>query len=294
MKKENITDNINKKDDVEIKNDKTNTSSSQPTMQNKSQSNTKKENGFVKFLKSFTPYQIIYLLAVIVIVALFSIFLPDEMLETDNTFVIICSVIAVIANPVCELMISKQNKWNFIVSIIFIEVTECVVALSLGHIATAVFSIIFWIPIDFVSFFKWKEHPDSEEEIVTEVKRLNWWQDILIVLAICAFGFGVGALLQLTPIAEDTYIDAFATAFGIANGILLLTRYNEQWFAWGLSLIFTGISYIVGGAWIMLITVGAMAINTIYGFVKWIIYIKKHKAEQKNAITDKDSVAEKK
>lgn len=242
----------------------------------------KKQNGFVTFLKSFTPYQIVYLSSVIVLVILFSIFLPNEMLETDNTFVIICSVIAVIANPLCELMISKQNKWNFIVSIVFIEVTECIIAVSMGHIATAVVSIVFWIPIDLVSFFKWKEHPDKEEEIVTQVKRLNWWQDILIVLAICAFGFGVGYLLQLTPVAEDTYWDAFATAFGMANGILLLTRYNEQWFAWGFSLIFTAIAYIVGGAYIMLITVGAMMVNTIYGFVKWIIYIKKHKSETIN------------
>ncbi len=245
----------------------------------KQKTNEDKENGFIKFLKSFTPYQIVYLLSVVVLVTLFCIFLPDEMLETDNTFVIICSVIAVIANPVCELMISKQNKWNFIVSIIFIEVTESVIAFSMGHYATAVISLIFWIPIDFVSFFKWKEHPDKEEEIITEVKRLNWWQDILIVLAICAFGFGVGYLLQLTPAAEDTYLDAFATAFGMANGILLLTRYNEQWYAWGLSLLFSGIAYIAGGAYIMLITIGAMAINTIYGFVKWLIYIKKHKKE---------------
>ena len=84
----------------------------------------KKRNKFVDFLKSFTPYQIIYLSMVIVMVALFAIFLPDEMLEdTSNTFVLVCSIIAVVANPICELLISKQSKWNFIVSIVFIEVT---------------------------------------------------------------------------------------------------------------------------------------------------------------------------
>ena len=76
------------------------------------QTETKPKNKFVSFIKSFTPYQIIYLLSVIVLVALFAIFLPDEMLEdTSNTFVLICSVIAVLANPVCELLISKQSKW---------------------------------------------------------------------------------------------------------------------------------------------------------------------------------------
>lgn len=238
----------------------------------------KKENYFKKFIKSFTPYQIIYLISVLIMVALFTIFLPDEMLEgTESTFIIICSVIAVIANPICELMISKQNKWNFIVSILFIEVTECVVALSLGHYATAFFSILFWIPVDLISFFNWEKHPDEEQEIITKVKKLGLKEDILMVLAILVFGFGVGYLLTFIPGAEDTYIDAFATAFGLANGLLLLFRYNEQWFAWGFSILFSGIAYVLAGAYIMLITIFAMAVNTIYGFVKWIIYIRKHK-----------------
>ena len=84
------------------------------------------QNKFIKLLKSFTPYQITYLVTVFVLVALFAILLPEEMLETDNTFVIVCSVIAVLANPVCELLIAKQSKWNFIVSILFIEITESV------------------------------------------------------------------------------------------------------------------------------------------------------------------------
>ena len=58
--------------------------------------------------------------------ALFAILLPEEMLEVDNTFVIVCSVIAVLANPVCELLIAKQSKWNFIVSVL-VEITEILI-----------------------------------------------------------------------------------------------------------------------------------------------------------------------
>ena len=85
-----------------------------------------------EFFKSFTPYQITYLASVFVLVLLFVILLPEEMLEVDNTFVIVCSVIAVLANPVCELLIAKQSKWNFIVSILFIEITESVLYFSIG------------------------------------------------------------------------------------------------------------------------------------------------------------------
>ena len=215
---------------------------------------------------------------VFVLVALFTIFLPDEMLEDmSNPLVVVCSVLAVLANPICELLISKQSKWNFIVSIVFIEITESILYFSLGYYSVALISIIFWIPIDIASFVNWHKHPDKEEDILTNVKKLSWKQDILIVLGILAFGFGVGYLLTLIPGAEDTYFDAFCSALGMANGILLLLRYNEQWFAWLLCLIFEAILYILSGSYIMLITVFAMLVNTCYGFVKWLIYIKNEK-----------------
>lgn len=242
-----------------------------------------------RFFKSFTPYQIIYLSMVFILVALFTIFLPDEMLEDmSNPLVVVCSVLAVLANPICELLISKQSKWNFIVSIVFIEITESILYFSLGYYSVALISIIFWIPIDIASFVNWHKHPDREEDLLTNVKKLSWKQDILIVLGIIAFGFGVGFLLTLIPGAEDTYFDAFCSALGMANGILLLLRYNEQWFAWLLCLIFEAILYILSGSYIMLITVFAMLVNTCYGFVKWLIYIKN---EKKTAETKSEQMA---
>ena len=66
------------------------------------------------FLKSFTPYQIGYLATVLVLAMVFTIFFPEMMLEsTGGTFLIACSVINVIANPVCELLIAiwSTNEW---------------------------------------------------------------------------------------------------------------------------------------------------------------------------------------
>lgn len=241
-----------------------------------------------KFFKSFTPYQIIYLLSVVILVSLFIIFLPDEMLESTDgmskgmaTLVTICAIIAVVANPVCELLISKQSRLNFIVSIVFVELTEAVVLFAQGNYSTAMITLLFWIPIDFVSFFSWKKHPDEQDDDITKVKKLTWKQDILIVLGILAFGFCVGFLLKLIPGAENTYIDAFCSAVGMANGILLLLRYNEQWIAWILCLVLDAWLYISAGSYIMLITVFAMMVNSIYGLVKWLIYIKHKKAEAK-------------
>ncbi|MCH5353616.1 MAG: nicotinamide mononucleotide transporter [Acutalibacter sp.] len=237
-----------------------------------------------KLLRSFTPYQITYLTAVFVMTGAFIIFLPDYMLEdTDNTLVVVCSVIATLANPVCELLISKQSKMNFAVDIFLIEVPELIICLAMGWYTIAIVTMAFWIPIDIVSFLRWTRHPDRQEEELTVVKRLTVKQDVFVVLAILAFGFSIGSLISLIPGAADSYLDALAAAFGMANGILLLLRYNEQWYAWFITLILYAVLYITSGMYIMMITVIAMLVNTCYGFVKWVLYIKRHRLESSEA-----------
>ena len=234
-----------------------------------------------RLLKSFTPYQITYLSAVFLMTALFIILLPDYMLDDmSNPLVVVCSVIATLANPVCELLISKQSKWNFAVDAFFIEIPELVLCVALGWYTIAIVTMLFWIPIDIVSFMKWKHHPDREKEELTVVRRLSVKQDIFVILAIIAFGLGVGYLISMLPGAADSYLDALAAACGMANGILLLLRYNEQWYAWFITLVLYTVLYVTSGAYIMLITVAAMLVNTCYGFVKWLVYTKNHPEKQ--------------
>ncbi len=234
-----------------------------------------------RLLKSFTPYQITYLSAVFLMTALFIILLPDYMLDDiSNPMVVVCSVVATLANPVCELLISKQSKWNFAVDAFFIEIPELVLCIALGWYTIAIVTMLFWIPIDIVSFMKWKRHPDREKEELTVVRRLSVKQDIFVILAIIAFGLGVGYLISMLPGAADSYLDALAAACGMANGILLLLRYNEQWYAWFITLVLYAILYVSSGAYIMLITVAAMLVNTCYGFVKWLLYTKSHPEKQ--------------
>ena len=243
-----------------------------------------KKNKFIDFLKSFNKFELIWLGSVLVLLTVFTTLFPDLVLEDDtSTFIIICSIVAIVANPVCELMISKQSRYNFIVSIVFIEITEMIIYISLGYYSSAAVSLLFWVPIDIVSFFRWKKNKDEVDDKITKVKKLNWWQDLLIIAGIAVFSFVVGYLLSLIPECEDTYLDAFVSALGMANGVLLLLRYNEQWYAWFAYLVFDAVLWIVSGHLIMLITVVAMMINTVYGFIKWLIYIKKKKLENKMA-----------
>ena len=232
----------------------------------------------LNFLRSFTPYQITYLVVVFALTIGFTIVMPDMMLEDmSNTFVVVCSVIAVLANPICELLISKQSRLNFIVDIFFIEIPEFVLCVWNGWYSIAIITLVFWIPIDIFSYIKWVRHTDSEHDELTVVKKLSLKQDILIIAAIAVFTIVIGSLIQLIPGASESYLEALAGACGMANGILLLLRYTEQWYAWFTTLVMYTVLYIVSGSFIMLITVAAMLVNTVYGFVQWVMYTRAHK-----------------
>lgn len=231
-----------------------------------------------RFLKSFTPYQTCYLTVVVLLVLVFTVFFPELILdETSSTIAVICSVITVLANPLCELLISKQSRLNFVVDFFLIELTYIIICLNQGWYTLLITVVCFWMPIDVISFLRWKKHPDMEDDNVTVVKRLRPRYAVLSVLAIVAFGLSFGYLMQFLPGSEDSYLEAFASAVGMANGILLMLRFHEQWLAWFITCILYVAMDISGGAYILLITEAAMLVNTVYGFVRWLIYTRRRK-----------------
>ncbi len=195
----------------------------------------------------------------------------------------------VVLNVACELLISKQSKWNFIVSLA-VEVVEILVCVFCAYrFATMAVTLLFWIPCDIISFIVWNRHPDQQDEEVTVVKKLTPWQDVLIVLGIAVWTVGVGYLLTFLDVPGGIfannvqakniacYLDACASAVGIVNGVLILLRYREQWIAWYICCIIETVINIMAGQWILLVLKAGYITNTTYGYIKWTKYIKQLK-----------------
>ena len=239
------------------------------------------KSNFKDLIKSITPFEYSYMSITLVALAVSIVFFPSVMLEdTDNTFLIVCSIISVISSPICEILISKQSRYWTIFSLIFVEITDTCIYFSLGLWSTAFVSCLFWAPMDILTFIRWTKKRDEEKPVLTKVKRLPLKYSLLTIFGIIAVGVGFGYLLTLIPgtVGESGYLGyivAFSNIFEILNGIFILLRYNEQWAAWMAYLICQTIVYIVLGHYIMLITIFAMVVNTCYGFIKWLIYIKK-------------------
>lgn len=206
----------------------------------------------------------------------------------DVRWITVLYLLDVILNVACELLISKQSKWNFMVSLA-VEVTEiliCVVCMY--RFATMVTTLFFWIPCDIISFIVWHKHPDEQKDELTVVKKLTPLQDVLIILGIVVWTLGVGYLLTLIEVEGGIfannvalknivcYIDACASAVGIANGLLILFRYREQWIAWYICAALETVINIMAGQWILLVLKAGYFTNTTYGYIKWTEYIKQH------------------
>ena len=245
----------------------------------------------------FTTYEKIWFFSIIILSVVIGILFPEDDVNGVNGWIIMgLYLLDIFLNILCELLISKQSRWNFIVSL-GVEVTEIVTLLILAaRFATMAVTIFFWIPIDVISFINWSKQ-DNKEETLTVVSSLKWWQSILIVLAIGVWTASIGYLLAAYGPETDfyesetimkviAYVDACASAVGIANGVFIWLRYKEQWFAWYICCALEIAINIMSGQWVLLVLKAGYLTNTTYGLIKWSKYIKTHSQENTELINE--------
>ena len=229
---------------------------------------------------SFNRFELWWLFTVLVLLTVCIFVAPDLMFEDyGNLPIVFCTVLSIIASPVCELLISKQSRYWTLFSLFFVEIPDIVMLFSMGLYSSAFLSLFFWIPFDLVTFATWRgKNIDINQPELTKVKKLKPSHSVIVVLAMILLCVFIGTFIPLASEDSNAYIVAFSNMFEIANGIFLLTRYSEQWFAWLGYLLCEIIIWISLGHYIMLITVFAMLINTVYGLVKWRRYARENPA----------------
>lgn len=237
---------------------------------------TKKENKVKKLWNYFTTYEKIWMFTLFTAGITLSILFPGE-----TGWLRIFEIITLIGGCTCELLVSKQSKWCFVISFFFYDLTETVIYLAHGLYISALFEVIFWMPILWISFFSWKKHQDKEKEELTQVKQINWTRDALIFLTVLAISLLTGLFFTFIDtisfgLSDYWYLDAFANTFSVCNGLFLWLRYKEQWLPWYGVCICEAVLWILTGSWVMLILSVGYLTNTTYGLIKWSKYAKTH------------------
>ncbi len=243
----------------------------------------------VFFGKHFSSYEKIWFLSIMLLATIVSVLVPEEACNgVSGIWIMLLYLLDTFLNILCELLISKQSKWNFIVSV-FVEITEILICVVLMYrFATLASTLFFWLPCDIISFINWHKKPDREEDELTRVRTLKGWQEVLVLVGIVVWTLGIGYLLTRIDLQTEIfggnevlenivcYMDACATVVGILNGLAILFRFREQWVCWFVEAILEGAMNIIAGQWVLLpLKIGYMT-NCTYGYIQWTKYIKKH------------------
>lgn len=245
------------------------------------------------FSRQFTTYEKSWFMIIMVLATIFSVAFPEENANGVNGIIImLLYLLDTFLNILCELLISKQSRYNFLVSV-FVEIVEIVMCIVLMYrFATMTVTLFFWLPIDIISYINWSKHRDDEDSELTMVRKLKGYQEVLVIAGIVIWTIVVGYFISGLDIATDfynnktletiiIYIDACASAVGIANGLFIFFRLREQWIAWYICAFLEAIINIISGQYVLLILKIGYFTNTTYGYIKWSKYIKNHQENEK-------------
>lgn len=249
------------------------------------------------FAKQFTTYEKSWFISIMVLATIFSVVFPEESANGVNGIIImLLYLLDTFLNILCELLISKQSRYNFLVSVLveIVEIAICVVLMY--RFATMATTLFFWLPIDIISYINWSKHKDDEENELTVVRKLRGYQVVLVIIGIIVWTFVIGYLISGLNIATDfynnelletfiIYIDACASAVGIANGLFIFFRLQEQWIAWYICAFLEAVINIISGQYVLLVLKLGYFTNTTYGYIKWSRYIKEHTTEKQAQIS---------
>ena len=240
----------------------------------------KKQNWIVRLWNYFSTYEKLWLLLLWTVGITLSIAFPEleDCPENLVTLVIVLSIITLMGGCSCELLLSKQSKWAFIVSFFFYDLTFTSVCLITGRYVTALIEFVFWMPMLFISFFSWDKRKDKDDKTKAVVKKINYHKELAIFFSVLVASIGLGfAFTFVQGMTDLWYLDALCATFNVCNGLFLWLRYREQWIAWYGVIICETIFYIISHNWALLILEVGYFTNTTYGFFKWGRYIKAHK-----------------
>ncbi len=249
------------------------------------------------FAKQFTTYEKSWFLSIMVLATIISVIFPEESANGVNGIIImILYLLDTFLNILCELLISKQSRYNFLVSVLveIVEIVSCVVLMY--RFATMATTLFFWLPIDIISYINWTRHKDEEESELTVVRKLKGYQEVLVIVGIVVWTIVVGYFISGLDISTDfynnelletaiIYIDACASAVGIANGLFIFFRLREQWIAWYICAFLEAVINVISGQYVLLVLKLGYFTNTTYGYIKWSKYIQSHSQEKQKQIT---------
>lgn len=179
----------------------------------------------------------------------------------------VINFISAVCGVICIFFTAKANISNFV----FASVNTVVYAVYLvyWHIwGTALLEILFYIPMNSISWYFWARHRDREITRKTKSKRLTMlWNSVCAVVVVVSALIYHAVLVKIG--GEVAWFDAFTLSIGILATILELLRYREQYVWWIITDIVSIGMYIAHFDAVYLTKRSIYLIMAVIGLINW-------------------------
>jgi nicotinamide mononucleotide transporter len=220
----------------------------------------------LKKLDTYYPYLMLFITALICLVNRETIFLTSIAL----------------AGVLCVILAARGNIWNYVIGI-YNATAYAYVAYLNGLYGEMGLNLFFFLPTAIVGWFLWRKKLSRGSTVL--MRRLSMLHRSALFIACIILTILTGFLLSLIPTQNTPYIDALTNVLSIIATLLMMYRFQEQWFLYITLNIFTIFMWFLrmsagsGEGSAMLLMWSIYLINSIYGAIKWHIGVKANKQE---------------
>lgn len=218
--------------------------------------------------KSLKWYEIIMIIIMIIIASIAvveAIIHPET--STNPLWLTIINFISAICGIMCIFFCAKANISNFI----FAVINTFVYAIFLWYhkiYGTFALEVLFYQPVNFISWYIWSKHRDEKLIEKTKAKKLTLLQNILCAIIITIGGVVYHSILVKLG-GTVAWLDAFTLSIGIIAVILEMFRYKEQYIWWIITDIIAVAMYIIHFDLVYLTKKSIYLIMAIIGIINW-------------------------
>ena len=225
-------------------------------------------DNIIKSFKSLKWYEII-MIGVMVVISGMSIYnaIVHPETSTNPLWLTIINFISAICGIICIFFCAKANISNFV----FGSINTIVYAIFLYYqkiYGTFALEVLFYLPINFLSWYLWAKHRDNVLKEKTKSKKLSLKQNILCTTLIISGGIIYHYILVKIG-GNVAWLDAFTLSIGIIAVILEMLRYKEQYIWWIITDIIAVAMYIVHFDAVYLTKKSIYLIMAVIGLINW-------------------------
>ncbi len=221
-------------------------------------------------IKSFKQLKWYEILMIVIMVAIAGLAVYNAIVDpTGKTplWLAIVNFISAIAGIVCIFFCAKANISNFIFGAVN-TITYAIYLYVSKIYGTFALEVLFYLPVNFISWYIWAKHRDEVLTEKTKSKRLTRVQNIVTTILIVAGGL-VYHMILVRLGGEVAWLDAFTLSIGIVAVLLEMFRFKEQYVWWIITDIIAVLIYIVHFDPVYLTKKTIYLIMAVIGLINW-------------------------